>query len=62
MCRVLAFCFLQPFTVRAPSFYVRCGFIGSPVFSFSLDWGGGASPLALCNLLLLSVLDRLFLV
>ena len=59
---MLACYFLGPlFSDCVSGCYVRCGCIGSTVFSFPVDWGGGggASPLVLCSLLLLSVLDRL---
>ena len=50
---MLACYFLGPlFTDWAPGCYVRCGCIGSPVFSFLVD-GGGVCPLVLCSMLLL---------
>ena len=65
---MLACYFLGPlFTDWASGCCVRCGCIASSVFSFPMDGGGGgvgggACPLVLCSLLLLSVLDRLSLV
>ena len=56
-------CYFQGplFTDWVTDCYVRCGCIGSPVFSFPVD-GEGFCPLVFCSLLLLSVLDRLRLV
>jgi len=47
---VLACYFLGPLYIDwAPGFYVRCGCIGSPVFSFPVD--GGEEGLSTCSLL-----------
>jgi len=47
MGRVLACYFLGPlFTDWVPGYYVRCGCIGSPVFSFPMDGGGGLCTVA----------------
>jgi len=48
MWRVLAYYFLGPlFTDWAPGYYVRCGCIGSPVFSFPVDGGVEGEPVHL---------------
>jgi len=64
---VLVCHFLGPlFTDWAADCYVRCGCIGSPVFSFQVDGGegggGGGSVHLFRVVLLLSLLDRLRLV
>jgi len=47
MWRALASYFLGPLFTDWAAGYVRCGCIGSPVFSFPVDWGGGVGSVHL---------------